>query len=50
MSKSWLIFLYDVINFQTEGTEIYSVEGNTEVVLAKDENGNYEVFELFSFN
>lgn len=37
-------------NYLREGIEIYSVEGNPEVVLAKNENGNYEVFKLFLFN
>ncbi|MBM7661804.1 hypothetical protein JOC85_002611 [Bacillus mesophilus] len=32
-------------NYLEEGTEIYSVEGNTKIVLAKKENGDYEVFE-----
>ena len=31
-------------NYLTYGTEIYSVEGNREIVLAKKENGDYEVF------
>lgn len=36
-------------NYLREGVEIYSVDGNPEVVLAKKENGNYDVFKLYSF-
>jgi hypothetical protein len=32
-------------NYLKEGTEIYSVDGNIEIVLSKKENGEYEVFE-----
>ena len=32
-------------NYLEEGTEIYSVKGNSKIVLAKKDNGNYEVFE-----
>jgi hypothetical protein len=32
-------------NYLEEGTKIYSVEGNTKIVLAKKANGDYEVFE-----
>ena len=31
-------------NYLNYGTEIYLVEGNPEIVLAKRENGDYEVF------
>lgn len=36
-------------NYLREGVEIYSVEGTSEVVLAKNGNANYEVFKLFLF-
>ncbi len=32
-------------NYLEVGTEIYSVKGKSDVVLAKKENGEYEVFE-----
>lgn len=32
-------------NYLETGTEIYSVEGNEEIVLAKHTNGDFEVFE-----
>ncbi|MFC7688081.1 hypothetical protein [Ureibacillus sp. GCM10028918] len=32
-------------NYLGEGMEIYSAEGITEIVLAKKDNGDYEVFE-----
>lgn len=32
-------------NYLSEGTEIYSVEGDPTMVLSKKENGEFEVFE-----